>query len=150
MLLTAEADTWHTRAMHLSSILPSQKPKPPSKRSMEQSCLTKRYQWILPSSGRLQETNPKAVEEEEGVVEGPGAGAEARVAAEVARERAPRALMEISSEREESGIRLYSHTPRTGRKGIGTRVERTRRSRGVPMLYHEIWSKGSGPPTLPG
>jgi hypothetical protein len=48
-------------------------------------------------SGRLQETNLKAVEEE-GVREGPEAGAEARVAAEVARERAPRALMEISSE----------------------------------------------------
>jgi hypothetical protein len=94
---TAEADAWHTRAMHLSSILPSQKPKPPSKHSTGQSCLTKRYQWILPSSGRLQETNLKAVEEE-GVREGPGVGAEARVAAEVAREHAPRALMEISSE----------------------------------------------------
>jgi hypothetical protein len=127
--LTAEADTWHTRAMHLSSILPSQKPKPPSKRSTEQSCLIRRYQWILPSSGRLQETNPRVVEEEEGVREGPGAGAEARVVAEVARERAPRALMEISSEREESCIRLYSHTPRTGRKGIGTRDWKTRGSR---------------------
>ena len=91
----------------------------------------------MPSSDRLQETNPKAVEEE-GVREGPGVGAEARVAAEVARERAPRALMEISSEREECGIRLYFHTPRTGRKGIGTRVERTRGSEVVPMLYHEI------------
>ena len=33
--------------------------------------------------------------------EGPGAGAEARVAVEVARERDPRALMEILSERED-------------------------------------------------
>jgi hypothetical protein len=86
--------------MHLSSILPNQKPKPLSKRSTEQSCLTKRYRWILPSSGRLQETNLKAVEEE-GVREGPGAGAEARVAAEVVRERGPRALMDTSSERED-------------------------------------------------
>ena len=62
--------------------------------------MTKRYQWILPSSGRLQETNPKAVEEE-GVREAPEAGAEARVAAEVAREHGPRVLMEISSERED-------------------------------------------------
>lgn len=99
--LSTEADSWHTRATHLSSILPSQKPKPPSKRSTEQSCLTKRYRWILPLSDRLQETNLKAVEEEEGVREGPGAGAEARVAAEVVRERGPRALMDTSSERED-------------------------------------------------
>ena len=50
-------------------------------------------------SDRPQETNLKAVEEE-GVREGLGAEAEARVAAGVARERAPRALVEISSERE--------------------------------------------------
>ena len=60
--------------------------------------MTKQYQWILPSSGHLQETNLKAVEEEEGVREEPGAEAEVRVAVEVARERGPRALMEILSE----------------------------------------------------
>jgi hypothetical protein len=124
--------------MHLSSILPNQKPKPLSKRSTEQSCLTKRYQWILPLSGRLQETNLKAVEEEEGVREGPGAGAEARVEAEVAREHDPRALMEISNKREDVASTYTLILAERARRALEQELRNPRGSQGVPMLYHEI------------
>jgi hypothetical protein len=125
--------------MHSSSTPPSQKPEPLSKLSTEQSCSTKLYQWILPLSDRLQETSPRGAEVEEGVHEGDEAGAEPRVAAEVVRERAQRAQMETSSEREGSCVRIQLYASRSYSTWLRRELRTHEFSGLVRLLYQEAW-----------
>jgi hypothetical protein len=92
---------------------------------MEQSCLTKRFQWISPLSDRLRETSLKEAGVEGEVCEEDEAGAEARVAAEVARGHARRARMETSNDQEGRSLRIQFRIGRSCSKcqkcGLGDR-----------------------------
>ena len=98
---------YHARVTRLSNILLSQKPSPQSRRSMEPNSSTRQSQWILHLSDHRQGTSPRAAGAEDVVEEEDEVGAEARVAAEAARERDQRVQMETSSEREGSGLEIH-------------------------------------------